>query len=568
MAISKIRLPDNNVEDIKDIISDPYIVGTQTAKTNLWTGNAPFASLQAGQAIRYKLPFAGTSTAATLNLTLADGVTTTGAIAVIMNTTTDITTHYASGCVLYLTYDGTNWKHDADYNADTTYLLRSYYNHIPLSDAMYRYRLVFTSADGQTLVPANTSTSTNATAIRDVNQRPIDPFGSIYYYGSTTAKAAGESTADATLNMQYHSFVLGYSFNRTGAALNLTINKPIYLKCTPQSNGSAIMDADNPIVQSLPSSEDGKIYIFLGQAYSATSCGLEVNHPVYYYKDSTIRQWTNASDIKKVGFAQDIFYNPTGPYDTYISLFNHDKAQATAQDPKYAVEAISTRTEDNKYFIDITLGNRVRQSYTNSNNDYPLAIAGMQYSNMTSGNCLPVYYSPNVQVNPSTGILSVNDVSISGTSAAATISSLTANKQDKLISGTNIKTVNNTSLLGSGNIAVEDGKSAYQIWLDDGNVGTEADFLASLKGDTGVSADYPITIYNGLDSTATDEALAAVQGKLLNEKVTQLGKELSFKNFINIVEEGLAIVDKDLNIGVLINSDGVRAINSLNYTIE
>lgn len=30
-----------------------------------------------------------------------------------------------------------------------------------------------------------------------------------------------------------------------------------------------------------------------------------------------------------------------------------------------------------------------------------------------------------------------------------------------------------------------DGKSAYQIWLDAGNTGTEADFLASLKGEKG-----------------------------------------------------------------------------------
>lgn len=43
-----------------------------------------------------------------------------------------------------------------------------------------------------------------------------------------------------------------------------------------------------------------------------------------------------------------------------------------------------------------------------------------------------------------------------------------------------------------------------------------------MKGDTGVSADYPITIHNGLDSDATDEALAAFQGKVLDGKVSQL----------------------------------------------
>ena len=46
--------------------------------------------------------------------------------------------------------------------------------------------------------------------------------------------------------------------------------------------------------------------------------------------------------------------------------------------------------------------------------------------------------------------------------------------------------------------------------------------LKGLKGDTGVSADYPITIYNGLDSDATDAALAAAQGKVLQGEITEL----------------------------------------------
>ena len=50
-----------------------------------------------------------------------------------------------------------------------------------------------------------------------------------------------------------------------------------------------------------------------------------------------------------------------------------------------------------------------------------------------------------------------------------------------------------------------------------------------LKGDTGVSANYPITIYNGLDSNATDQALAAYQGNVLNGKVTQLEAKVDEK---------------------------------------
>lgn len=51
--------------------------------------------------------------------------------------------------------------------------------------------------------------------------------------------------------------------------------------------------------------------------------------------------------------------------------------------------------------------------------------------------------------------------------------------------------------------------------------------LKGNKGDTGVSADYPITIYNGLDSTATDQALSAYQGKVLNDEISQLDLKLN-----------------------------------------
>lgn len=74
--------------------------------------------------------------------------------------------------------------------------------------------------------------------------------------------------------MQYSGIYLGYSFNRTGTALTLTAKDPVYIKCAPQTDGSAIIDANTPFVQSLPSTEDGKIYIFLGYADSATTITL------------------------------------------------------------------------------------------------------------------------------------------------------------------------------------------------------------------------------------------------------------------------------------------------------
>ena len=54
-----------------------YIVGTQTASTNAWTGNSKDDELWIGKTIAYKMPYAGTDSAATLTLTLADGTTVT-----------------------------------------------------------------------------------------------------------------------------------------------------------------------------------------------------------------------------------------------------------------------------------------------------------------------------------------------------------------------------------------------------------------------------------------------------------------------------------------------------------
>ena len=180
-----------------------------------------------------------------------------------------------------------------DNNTNTIgYQLRSNSYSKAMAAKTYRYRILFSSADNSEWVPANTSSSTNATASRAVCQTPINPFGEIVYYGTTATVAADSRPAAANLWQEY-TLALGYSFNNTGAALTLTSWKPVYVKCAPRADGSAIIDSTTPYVQSLPSTDDGKIYIFLGVAYSATNIELLMNHPVFYYKDGAIRQWSN-----------------------------------------------------------------------------------------------------------------------------------------------------------------------------------------------------------------------------------------------------------------------------------
>lgn len=191
---------------------------------------------------------------------------------------------------------GGGWICYRGYDANTNtigYQLRTNNTVRNVSDTARYYKLYFTSADDTMWVPASVNSTNNATAARPVNQRPIDPFGPIVYTNASTNYAAGANLAATTIWEQY-ALVLGYSFNRTGAALTLTAEKPVYVKCAPQSNGSAIMDADTPIVQALPTTKDGKIYIYLGIAYDATHIELQIWHPVYWHDGTGIRLWTGA----------------------------------------------------------------------------------------------------------------------------------------------------------------------------------------------------------------------------------------------------------------------------------
>lgn len=131
---NKPTIPDalsagDGIDIASNVISNTqgieYIEGTQTAATNEWTGVSTDSALHTGKIIAYHLPYAGTSTAATLNLTMADG-TKTGAIALRRQAASTVTTHFAAGNVLVLIYDGEFWKVSGYHYTDSNYVPTGY----------------------------------------------------------------------------------------------------------------------------------------------------------------------------------------------------------------------------------------------------------------------------------------------------------------------------------------------------------------------------------------------------------------------------------------------------------
>jgi hypothetical protein len=226
--------------------------------------------------------------------------------------TAQATTFFAVDKTCMFVYDSTLvtggcWKLFYPFNSSTSTTsnaIRTYYTSLPSATACGRYRILFTSADGTKYVPANTSTSTSATSAKTPTTEKIDPFGKIAFYNYTTTRTAGQNFGTSYQYLQAQ-FALGYSFNTTGEALTLTTNAPVYIVCNPQTDGSAIIDATTPYTQSLPTTADGKIYIYLGIARSVTNVEMIPMHPVYEFKNGCIRLYTNSVTYQNFAGSDD-----------------------------------------------------------------------------------------------------------------------------------------------------------------------------------------------------------------------------------------------------------------------
>ena len=398
------------------------------------------------------------------------------------------------------------------YDANTNtigYQLRTNSGNLVAADTGYRYRLWLTSADDSKWVPINTSTSTAATANRTLNTRPIDPFGPIVYRATNGTCTAGNGLGATDIWQQY-TCNIGYSYMATGFAL--TFPDSVFLRCTPQADGSAVM---NDIVQALPTSKKKKIYIHLGTAYSATNMELQIEHPVYWHDGTGIRLWTGA-EPSAGGSTVEITQTLTN--GTGIASINIDGDSTTLYAPTPpTVPGASSTTPS----MDGTAAIGTATTYARADHVHPTdtsrqatLVSGTNIKTINSTSILgsgdltvggsTVFYREYGNGNVSTGKLTIDGTDyeiwaysqpskatstplMDGTAAIGNSDRYAAenhvhptdtSRQATLVSGTNIKTIGSQSLLGSGNLTASDIGAAESSHVH-GNITSGGDITAT-----------------------------------------------------------------------------------------
>lgn len=251
--------------------STEVIVGTQTAATGTWTGNASFSSLEDGQTIMYWLPYAGSGNA-TLNLTLSGGGTT-GAKNVYINATTRCTTHIAAGNMVQMVYREnvaigtgtyTGWWISRALN-DNNYDRIRFNNSITAKTAITAYYLIVGDNTGFYHLRGSVSF--------DVN-KPI-----LYAASAIAANATGTNNYLSIPTINLRTPIGDTTWTAAKGATCYIAGTLSGTTFTTLSTGWLTTDAD----------ETGLVYISLGYMYSTYQMYLYPEHPMFIYSNGALK---------------------------------------------------------------------------------------------------------------------------------------------------------------------------------------------------------------------------------------------------------------------------------------
>lgn len=179
-------------------------------------------------------------------------------------------TYFTVAANYLFVYDGTNFTAIHSYTSNTVDNAVAYTKWTVDSVGLTKYNLCMEQPGGKIgCLTTNSSPTINTTKTRSTNGFLI---GADVYYATTGPYSAGtiipntsyfyESTYSALVDLRYS----------TNAGSTLTAGKPVYLVGTV-SNGLFYLDT-TWWTQTTPTTEDDKVYIYIGQAYDTYRCSL------------------------------------------------------------------------------------------------------------------------------------------------------------------------------------------------------------------------------------------------------------------------------------------------------
>lgn len=437
--ISKIKTPDNTEYSLKDSYKSGIytVIGTQTAATGTWTGALHGVSaLYDGLTIMYYLPQAGSGNA-TLNLTLDDG-TTTGAVNCYYSSGR-LTTHYGKGCNIVMTYwsagsikvDGTattdnRWIANANYTDGNSiaYVVTNYYNRFKAGpNKVFPYTIIMQCADGrwESIV---TSSSTGTSKARNTHGFRLGQIALMYANATINEN---NNLPDGNQVYEHKTDLIDhrYSFNTANNSTNgLTASTPVYLVGSLNATDGLFYLDTKWWTQTLPSSEDGKLYIYLGDAYDYYRMTFRMQHPIYHYLNGMIREYTQSAtttvaqrqkDSGNVNFPV-LFANDNVSIETdqVNGVFKSKKVYINPETGNLVATQLNGTTIPNPpKFTDTDT--KVRQTLSTTNKNYPLLLSYAESSSTTANIDNVSYRNNSIYANPSTGTITatklVGDIS-------------------------------------------------------------------------------------------------------------------------------------------------------------
>lgn len=336
-----------------------------------------------GMLVCVKVPVAGNGSYGT-----ALQINDLGYKPIVWNLNLTITTRYPVGSVVWAVYNATQtatlylgngsqaitgcWQ-VMDYNSDTTTVtnVRRYYGaRLKPTTDLLDYVLVFRKNETHVVPMHSTPNGTSGAAAytgstrtdKEMTTESFDPFGEILFYRNGSKVAANAVIPTATLYQQNYLISVESTFN---CGRTLTGNKELYLVVDLQSDGKVKLATDvNPWSQTLPTTNDGHLYICLGVMYNTYQIDFSMHHPIYYHDGTQLRMYTGAKIPTKTSELDNdsgFIAGPSASVEDNIPAFGNTSGNL-AKDSGVSVRRlwedvdVLSEMEVNPYYITVGTG--------------------------------------------------------------------------------------------------------------------------------------------------------------------------------------------------------------------